>query len=156
MSLDEPASPAELDRVEARIDAWLAEATASNPVVAAVERGEPGERRWYVRVHGEEKDVYSIWFTLGQRTLAYETFLMPAPEENQAVLYEHLLRRNLKLYGVQLAIGAEDAIFLVGHVPVAHVDDDVLDWVLGTVYAAVELCFRPAIRIGFATKFGDR
>ncbi len=156
MSLDEPATPEQLDRVEALIDAWLGEASASNPVVGAVERGEPGERRWYVRVHGEEKDVYSIWFTLGQRTLAYETFLMPAPEEHHAVLYEHLLRRNLKLYGVQLAIGAEDAIFLVGHLAVDHVDEDALDWVLGTVYAAVELCFRPAIRIGFASKFGDR
>ena len=74
----------------------------------------------------------------------------PTPEQKEVI------QSNLKLYGVQLAIGAEDAIFLVGHLAVDHVDEDALDWVLGTVYAAVELCFRPAIRIGFASKFGDR
>ena len=56
--------PDELDALEARIDAWLAEQLADNPVVAAVDRDrEPGERRWFVRVTGEEKDVFTIWFT---------------------------------------------------------------------------------------------
>ena len=39
---------------------------------------------------------------------------MPAPEENHEQFYEHLLRRNLKLYGAAFAIGEEDAVFLVG------------------------------------------
>ena len=34
-----------------------------NPVVAAVDRDEPGERRWFVRLPGEEKDTFTIWFT---------------------------------------------------------------------------------------------
>ena len=59
-----------------------------------------------------------IWFTLGQRTLHYETYVMPAPEENYEQFYEHLLRRNLKLFGAAFAIGAEDAVFLVGQLPV--------------------------------------
>ena len=67
-----------------------------------------------MRVHGEEKDVFTIWFTLRQRTLHYETYVMPAPEENQAEFYEHLLRRNRKLHGAAFAIGDEDAVFLVG------------------------------------------
>ena len=45
---------------------------------------EPGERRWFVRLRGEQKDMFTIWFTLGQRTLHYETYVMPAPEENHA------------------------------------------------------------------------
>ena len=65
-------------------------------------------------MHGEEKDTFTIWFTLGQRTLHYETYVMPAPEENHEQFYEHLLRRNLKLYGAAFAIGEEDAVFLVG------------------------------------------
>ena len=110
-----PTAPDELDALEARIDAWLADQLAENPVVAAVERDrESGERRWFVRVTGEQKDVFTIWFHLRQRTLHYETYVMPAPEENQAQFYEHLLRRNLKLYGAAFAIGDEDAVFLVG------------------------------------------
>ena len=67
---DEIVPAEELDQVEVDIDAWLRIQLAENPVVAAVERGEPGERRWYVRVTGEQKAVFTIWFTLGQRTPA--------------------------------------------------------------------------------------
>lgn len=150
---DEIAPPEELDRLEGLIDTWLAEQLADNPVVAAVERGEPGERRWYVRVRGEEKDVFTIWYTLGQRTLQYETYVMPAPEENAGKLYEHLLRRNLKLNGAAFAIGVEDAVFLVGQFPALAVDAGELDRILGSLYAYVEQCFRPAMRIGFASRF---
>lgn len=149
-----PTSPEGLDALEARIDAWLADQLAENPVVVAVERDrESGERRWFVRVTGEQKDVFTIWFTLRQRTLHYETYVMPAPEENHAAFYEHLLRRNLKLYGAAFAIGDEEAVFLVGQIDNAAVDDDELDRVLGSLYTWVEQCFRPALRIGFASRF---
>jgi hypothetical protein len=150
----EPASPEALDALEARIDAWLATQLAENPVVAAVERdAASGERRWFVRVRGEQKDVFTIWFHLRQRTLAYETYVMPAPEENHAALYEHLLRRNQKLYGAAFAIGEEDAVFLMGQLDNTAITDDELDRVLGSLYHWVEQFFRPAMRIGFATRF---
>jgi hypothetical protein len=151
--LDQPAAPLELDRLEGLIDGWLAEQLADNPVVAAVDRGAPGERRWYVRLLGEQKASFTVWFTLGQRTLAYETYVMPAPVDNQAELYEHLLRRNLKLYGAAFAVGEEDAIFLLGQVGVRGLDELELDRVLGSIYAWVEQCFRPAMRIGYASLF---
>jgi hypothetical protein len=151
----EPSSDAELDALDARISAWLDEQLAENPVVAAVERDtESGERRWFMRVRGEQKDVFTIWFTLRQRTLHYETYVMPAPEENHAAFYEHLLRRNLKLYGAAFAIGEEEAIFLVGQLANAAVDEDELDRLLGSLYQWVEQFFRPALRIGFASRFG--
>jgi hypothetical protein len=151
--VDEPAGPQELDRLEGLIDGWLAEQLADNPVVTAVDRGEAGQRRWYVRLAGEQKDTFTVWFTLGQRTLHYETFVMPAPVENQAQFYEHLLRRNLKLFGAAFAIGAEDAIFLIGQVGVSGLDEPELDRVLGSLYAWVEQFFRPAMRIGYASLF---
>ena len=149
----EPASPEELDRCQAFIDAWLAAAAADNPAIDAVERGPAGERRWYVRIAGEEKDVWTIWFTLGQRTLGYTTYLVPAPEENHARFYEHLLRRNRALTGLKLEIGPEDAVYLSGSLPLAQVTAAALDHILGSMYAAVELIFRPAMRIGYASKF---
>ena len=149
----QPASPAELDRLEQLIDSWLQAELAANPTLAAVDRGEPGERRWYVRLRGEEKDTFTIWFTLRQRTLHYETYVMPAPEENHAQFFEHLLRRNLKLYGASFAIGDEDAIFLVGQLANAAVDEDELDRLLGSLYQWVEQFFRPAMRIGYASRF---
>ncbi|QGG93781.1 YbjN domain-containing protein [Actinomarinicola tropica] len=151
---DPPTTPEELGRIEALVDAWAARELADNPVVAAVERGdESGVRRWFVRVHGEEKDVSTIWLTLRQRTLHYETYVMPAPEENHARFYEHLLRRNIALTGVAFAIGIEDAVFLHGAIPARTVDEVALDRILGVVYATVEQCFRPALRIGYASRF---
>ena len=149
-----PPSDAELDEVAARIDAWAARELAEDPVVDAAERGPASEgRRWFVRVRGEEKDVFSIWLELRQRTLHYETYVMPAPEENHARLYEHLLRRNHALRGASFAIGIEDAIFLEGEIPADRVDDGSLDEILGILYEATERCFRPAMRIGFESRF---
>lgn len=143
-----PATPGQLAAAEALIEAWLAEEMAANPSVAAVQR-DGSERRWFVRVNGDDKAVWSAWLSLGQRTLRFETYLMPAPEANHASFYEHLLRRNRKLVGLHLEIGAEDAVFLAGSLPVAAIAETELDRMLGSLYAAVELVFRPALRLGF-------
>jgi len=145
----DPASDAELDALERRVDAWLAAERAANPLVDAVDRGEAGERRWYVRVRGDEKPTSTIWLTLSQRTLRFEVYVLPAPEAEPARFYEHLLRRNRQLMGMAFCIGDEDALYLAGHVPTEQVDEATLDWLVGSVWAAVEQCFRPAARIGF-------
>lgn len=149
-----PSSPEELDLLDRRIDAWLAEQLRDNPSVAAVDRDlESGERRWFVRVTGEAKDVFTVRFHLRQRTLHYETYVMPAPEENHAAFYEHLLRRNRKLYGAAFCIGDEEAVFLMGQLDNEAITDDELDRVLGSLYEWVERFFQPALRIGFASRF---
>jgi hypothetical protein len=149
-----PTSDADLDALAQRIESWLATQLDDNPVVAAVEKDtESGERRWFVRMRGEQKDVFTVWFHLQQRTLHVETYMMPVPEENHGQVYEQLLRRNRKLYGAHFAIGDEDAIFLVGQLANPSVDEDELDRLLGTMYQYVEQFFRPAMRIGYASKF---
>jgi Putative bacterial sensory transduction regulator len=141
-----------LDALERQIDTWLARAAAENPVIAAVDRDIEVRRRWYVRMLGEEKSVTTVWLTLGQRTIRYETYVLPAPEENHAAFYEHLLRRNDRLVGAHFSVGAEDAVYLRGDLPVAAIDEAELDRALGTLYATVEQCFRPALAIGFASR----
>jgi hypothetical protein len=146
------ATEAELAACAARIEAWILDEQRDNPFVVSHER-DPAGRRWLVRLRGEEKDFTAVWFTLGQRTLHYETYVLPAPEENHAALYELLLRRNEKLNGAAFAIGDEDAIYLRGQLAVGMVDAVELDRILGTLYATVERFFRPAMRLGFASRF---
>ncbi len=142
-----------LAALERRIDGWLrAMAEGGSVPVESIDRAEGDVRRWYVRLRGEDKDFTTVWMTLGQRTLRYETYVMPAPEENTAELFEHLLRRNERLVGVHFSIGIEDAVFLRGALPVGAVDDAELDRVIGTLYATVEQCFRGLLRIGFASR----
>lgn len=148
-----PSEPDELAGTQAVIDRWLHREEADNPTVIGVERNVDGPRSWFVRMQGEEKDVFTIRFHLRQRTLAYETHFMPAPEENAAQLYEHLLRRNAKLYGAAFVIGEEDALYLRGQLDNAWITEAELDRVLGSVYAWVEQFFRPALRLGFASRF---
>jgi hypothetical protein len=81
---------------------------------------------------------------------------MPAPEENHALFFEHLLRRNQKLHGAAFAVGDEDAIFLVGQLGNDAIDDDELDRILGSLYMWVEQFFQPALRLGYASRFASR
>ncbi len=149
-----PATPAELDEIAARIDGWLDEIQVENPLVEAVDRDETGVRRWFVRMAGEERDHTTVWLHLRQRTLAHETYVLPAPVDDAGAFYEHLLRRNVGLHGLAFAIGEEDAAYLVGEASHAHLVRDDLDEILGMHLDAVERCFRPALRIGFSSLLG--
>lgn len=149
-----------LDDVQARIDRWLDGLAADNPTVTAIDRGTSddtpfGEARWYVRMRGDDKDVITIWLTLGQRTLRYETYVVPAPEENVDQVKDLLLRRNDSLVGAHFSIGAEDAIYLRGELPDIAAIDDELDRVLGTLFVTVEANFMALLRLGFASRFSD-
>lgn len=146
-------TPDELAVLERRLDEWLAALAAEYDHIAAAERDPEEPHRWYVRMTGDEKDFITAWLTLGQRTLRYETYVMPAPEENAELLYENLLRRNERLTGVHFSIGAEDGVFLRGEIPVEWTSHDEVDRILGTLYATVEICFTSLVRIGFASRF---
>jgi hypothetical protein len=141
---------ADLDR---SIDGWLAELAGEHDHILAVDRTDDATVRWYVRMRGDDKEFTTVWLTLGQRTLRYETYVMPAPEENDAELYEHLLRRNDGLVGAHFSIGIEDAVFLRGEMPVDQVTMAEVDRALGTLYAQVEQCFQVLLRIGFRSRF---
>lgn len=144
----------EPDHHEATIESWLDEQLRDNPAVVAVERDtDAGLRRWYLRMRGEERDYIAVWLTLGDYTLAYETYVMPAPEENAGELYEYLLRQNARATGMAFSIGAEDAVYLQGNLPLHALDDAELDRIVGSAYAYVERWFRPAMRIGFRSRF---
>lgn len=144
-----------LSTIAARIDAWLIEQRSSNPLVAAVDRAEGDLQRWYVRLHGEDKEFTTIWLTLGQRTLSYETYVLPAPEENALAVYEQALRRSMTMVGARFAIGDEDALYLVGELPLAAFSEEELDRIVGTVWAYVERTFRALLRLAFASRFHD-
>ena len=143
---DEPS----LARIERQIDEWLGRARANHKNILAVDRSEDDEFRWYVRMSGEEKDFTTVWFTLGQRTLRYETYVMPAPEQNAELLYETVLRRNEKLVGAHFSIGLEDAIYLRGEIGLSALNEAELDRIVGTLYSTVELAFWPLLEIGYA------
>jgi hypothetical protein len=148
----ERASDEELAGFSALIDRWTAHERKANPLLLDVQR-DPDLRRWYVRLRGEEKAVITVWLTLRERTLQYETYFIPAPEENVAACYDYLLRVNAKLFGLRFAVGDEDAIYLMGQMPLSAVDGAELDRIVGSAYAYSEQYFAPAMKIGYGSRF---
>jgi len=134
------------------IQRWAEHERETNPLVAAIDH-EAELRRWYIRLRGEEKSIITVWLTLRQRTLHYETYFMPAPEENLEACFEYLLRANTKLFGMRFAIGLEDAVYLVGQMPLSAIDHPELDRIVGSAYAYSEQYFAPAMTIGYESKF---
>lgn len=132
---------AELERLLSEFDA-----------VAAVDEDED-VRRWYLRLEATERDFVTIWLTLRERMLHYETFFMPAPVENREALWSYLLRLNRRSVGAHFAIGEEDDVYLMGAVPLEWVDDKTIDRLVGTVYASVEDHFATAMGIGHSSRF---
>ncbi len=139
--------------LERRIDEWLATVHSQHPNAVAAQRSTEESDRWMVRLRGEAKEFTTIWLRLGQRTLRYETYVMPYPEENVNEVFELLLRRNERLVGAHYSLGAESAVFLNGELVLAAVDERELDRIIGTLYATVEAQFTDLVRLGFASRF---
>jgi hypothetical protein len=148
----DPASDAELDALGEVITRWAEQQRDANDLIQAVDRL-PEQRRWFIRIRGEEKTVTTVWLWLRERTLHYESQFMPAPEEHREELFEMLLRLNERLFAMRFAIGDEEAIYLVGQLPWSAVDEDEIDRIVGSTYAYTEQWFRPAMRLGYGSKF---
>ena len=108
-----------------------------------------GAPRWYLRFKGEEKDFITVWLTLRQRTLHHEAQFMPAPETNIEADVAVPAARNADLFGMAFALGPEDAVYLVGRVPAARVDDDELDRIVGASLAYIDDHFPTAMTLGY-------
>lgn len=133
-----------------QIDSWAGQlALGGAPVLAAGRDG--AEDRWFVRLQGVDKEVVTIWLVLRQRTLRHEAQMMPAPETDVAGTFAYLLRRNAGAGQLRFALGAEDAVYVVGEVPVHDVDADRLDQVVGASLAMVDDCYPTAMALGHAS-----
>ena len=149
------ADPEELARCHTVVESWAHARLDEGGALVAVDRAEEGDR-WYLRLAGDEKDFVTVWLTVRQRTLHHEAQVMPAPETNIEATYEYLLRRNGDLRQMALALGPEDAVYLVGELPVTDVNEDELDRIVGSSLAYVEDVFPTAMQIGFAGRYRRR
>jgi Putative bacterial sensory transduction regulator len=77
-------------------------------------------------------------------------------ETNIETTWQYLLTRNADLLGMAFALGAEDAVYLVGRVPVARIDDDELDRIVGASLAYTDECFPTAMALGYEGRYRRR
>jgi hypothetical protein len=112
---------------------------------------DPELRRWYVRFGCDGRDAATIYFDLHQRTLRYELYFLPAPDDERRLpaLHAWLLRRNHDLYGARFSLGRDGDVYLTGRVALEHLTTEELDRIIGVLYELTERWFQAAVTIAY-------
>jgi hypothetical protein len=131
--------------LEERIRLWVEDPSSS------VEYAEEVEGRWAVRMRQDVRDATTVWFDVGERSLQFEAYVMPAPASPGEV-HRQALVRNARAWRCFFAVDAEGAIVVRGRLASDRVTFDELDRVLGEVFETIEIAFRPMVRAGFPTR----
>lgn len=133
------------DVVEERIRLWVDDPDST------VEYSEEVEGRWAVRMRQDTRDATTVWFDIGERSVRFEAYVMPAPVY-PAEVHRQALVRNARAWRAFFAVDDEGAIVVRGRLAADLVTLDELDRVLGEVFEMIELAFRPMVRAGFSDR----
>ena len=134
----------------ALVDDYLFGPIAAEPLIQHVEY-EAELRRWYVRFGCDGRDATTIYFDLHQRTLRYEVYFLPAPEDEARLpaLHAWLLRRNHDLYGARFSLGPDGDIYLTGRVALEHLSTEELDRIIGVLFDLTERWFQAVVSLAY-------
>lgn len=102
-----------------------------------------------VTLPGERKLRTVLSLLVRRRVVRVRAFVIRKPDENHQGVYTYLLRRNLRLPGIAYAIDAAGDVYVAGQVPVAGLDTDALDDLLGAVLSATDEPFNDLLALGF-------
>ncbi|MGH8957765.1 MAG: hypothetical protein ACRDVK_03725 [Acidimicrobiia bacterium] len=121
------------------IDEWVND--PSSDVVYA----EEVEGRVAVRMRQTVREATTVWFTLGQRSLVAEAYVLPALERPERA-HRLALIRNYGSFRVNFALDSEDALVLRARIRNELVTAEELSYVLAEIYQTIEVSFRPLLR----------
>jgi hypothetical protein len=108
------------------------------------------EGSYLVRLPGTHKLATMCWLVAGDHALLVEAFVMRRPDENRERLYDFLLQRNARMYGVAFSVDPSGDVYLVGRVALSSVRPDEIDRLLGAVLSYADDNFDAMLEIGFA------
>ena len=103
------------------------------------------EGRFAVRMRQTVREATTVWFTVGQRSLTAEAYVLPRLEHPQSA-HRLALLRNHGSFRVNFALDAEEAIVLRARIPNERVSAEELSYVLAEIYQTIELSFRLLLR----------
>ncbi len=116
-----------------------------------VEYNRTGEGSYLVKLPGTHKLATMCWLVIGAHSMLVEAFVMRRPDENRERLYDFMLQRNARMYGVAFSVDAVGDVYLVGRVALHAVTADEIDRLLGSVLSYADDNFDAMLEIGFAT-----
>jgi len=103
-----------------------------------------------VTLPGTRKLQTECALQVGRHHLSVRAFVARRPEQNEAGVFGWLLERNLKLSLVAFARDGLGDIYLTGRVPLAGVDQAMVDQLLGIVADTADSSFNTILELGFA------
>jgi Putative bacterial sensory transduction regulator len=110
-----------------------------------------GDDRFAVALPGEKRLKTACWLSVGAHALEVQAFVMRKPDENREHVYQYLLQRNVRMYGVSWAVDSMGDVYLVGRVPLGAVTADEIDRLLGAVLDAADGTFNTLLELGFGS-----
>jgi hypothetical protein len=108
-----------------------------------------GEGSYLVSLPGTHRLATPCWLVVGDHALLVEAFVMRAAESGREKLYDFLLQRNSRMYGVAWSLDRDGDVYLVGRLPLSAVTPDELDRLLGAVLTYADDNFDTMLRLGF-------
>jgi len=111
----------------------------------------PRPGSFLVTLPGTHKLATMCWLVVGAHAVLVEAFVMRRPDENRERLYDFLLRRNARMYGVAFSIDAVGDVYLVGRVSRQAMSAAEVDRLLGAVLTYADESFDAMLEIGFAS-----
>ena len=114
-----------------------------------------GPRAATLSLPGRRKLSIPCSLIVEDHALRVEAFVSRRPEENAEAVWAELLRRNGRLYAVSFAVDEAGDVHLVGRLPLASVNAEELDRVLGSVLEAADETFNAILELGFASSITE-
>jgi len=102
-----------------------------------------------VRMRQEVRDMTTVWFAVGERTVTIEAYVLPAPPNRAGEVYRQALTRNAGTRRMSFALDRLGDLVIVGRIPVDHLSEMELELALGEVYDLVEVAFPGLVRAAF-------
>jgi hypothetical protein len=134
-------------RVRADLDAVIRAALDEREV----DYQRTGEGSYLVTLPGVHKLATMCWLVVGDHALLVEAFVMRHADEDKERLYDFLLQRNGRMYGVAFSLDANGDVYLVGRLPLSAVTADEVDRLLGAVLSYADENFDRMLEIGFGS-----
>jgi hypothetical protein len=98
---------------------------------------------------GTQRQSMSVVFVAGQHYFRAESFVARNPDENHEVVYRWLLEQNITLVLARYGVDQFGDIYLSASIPIAVVDDALIDQLLGVIVSNSDTSFNTLIELGF-------
>ncbi len=103
-----------------------------------------------VTLPGEKKLQTHCALVVGDHSLSINAFVIRKPDNNEAAVHHWCMSKNAAMYGLAFAINELGDIYLVGRLPLAAVNEQELDRILGSILRYADSAFNPLLELGFA------